>query len=1189
MSTYPSPDHPAPPSADLAGYRPKNSADLDAVADAAIRRARGWLAATRDDDSRGAGRESKATEQLAALVQDPEGVRFTMDFVDRVMRPRDNAVAAKNLRTIAHTPSFLGAADASLLRLGRRLGTALPWVVMPAARAYLRRMVGHLILDAESDSLASLLDEAAARGVQLNLNLLGEAVLGDEEARTRTEATIGLVRNPRVTYVSIKASSLCAQLNHWDFAGCLDRLKDKLRPLYRAARESSPRTFVNLDMEEYHDLELTLSLFTALLSEEEFLDLEAGIVVQAYLPDSLAALARLADFARARRDAGGAPIKIRLVKGANLSMERVTADIHGWPQAPYPTKEETDANYLRMLDYVLQPELADAVRIGVASHNLFTLAAAWELAARRGVTGQLDAEMLQGMAPAQARAVLKVFGRMILYTPVVYAEDFDVAISYLIRRLEENSEKQNFLHALFAPTPPGAPDAMAEQEKRFADAIAGRWRAPLGPRRHQDRNLEADTVNAQEGAASGEGTAGEETPGDRAGAPRTGRFLNEPDTDPALAANRRWARDALASPPGPVETPLITDPEEIEPRVSRARALGHEWAKRDATDRALVLERVAESLVAARGALVSAMAHEAGKTITQSDPEVSEAIDFARYYASRARVLARPHAVFRPRPVTVVVPPWNFPVAIPTGGITAALAAGSAVLVKPAPQVVRCAEIVVEAIRSGLGRAGCDPDLVQLVRADEGPAGRALIAHGDVDQVILTGASDTARLFRSWDPRMRISAETSGKNALIITASADPDLAVADLYQSAFGHAGQKCSAASLAILVGDGATTDRIRDQLVDATRTLEVGPGTRLSTTMNGLIEPPREKLLRGLTRLDAGETWLVRPERLNAEGTLWSPGIRDGVRPGSWFHTHECFGPVLGIMYASSLDEAIDWQNSTGFGLTGGIHSLDDDEIAHWIDRVEVGNAYVNRGITGAIVERQPFGGWKDSAVGPGAKAGGPNYVAQLGEWVDGPLTPLDIDVSLPVQRVLRRLGGAASPLGAEEVEWLWRAAELDALACATEFHRAHDPAALASEANIFRYRPLPGPLRIWLGDGFRPRDVARLLLAGAVTGVGLDIAGPGSRVASLAALGATGRAVTDAGYAAEVRGTRCQRIRVLGAAPEALYEAAVESQSVLLDAPVVADGRQELLAFYREQSVSVTMHRFGIATTTGRLRR
>lgn len=1102
---------------------------VEAILEPAVDRARTWLTASAGGDG------SSATERLADLVRDPAGVSFTMDFVDRVMRPEDNRTAARALRSLDTPPDFLGRLNQTALRLGGLLGPKLPGVVMPAARARMRQMVGHLVLDADGKALNKLLDKAAEEGNQLNLNLLGEAVLGDGEADRRAGRTLQLIENPRVTYVSVKASSLCAQLNPWDLEGNLVRLKDQLRPMYRAAHGNG--TFINLDMEEYKDLRLTIRLFTELLSEPEFTHLEAGIVLQAYLPDSYDALQELAEFAAQRVADGGAQIKIRLVKGANLSMEKVEAEIHGWEQAPYATKAEVDANYVRLLDFILRPGHAGNVRIGVASHNLFTVALAWELALARGVTRQIDAEMLQGMAPAQQDAVRSEVGRMILYTPVVHAEDFDVAVSYLVRRLEENAAEENFLHALFAPDiePPSPMDL---QEQALRRAVADRDSTSAQPRRQQNRQTE---TNRQ--------------------APRTGRFANEPDTDPALRVNRAWALEALVDGPHQIRAGEVTDPAVVEKAVGRARDLAPSWAELSGVQRAEVLDTIADELADARGELVAVMAHEAGKTVDQSDPEVSEAIDFATYYAESARILDRSRARFTPHALTVVVPPWNFPVAIPAGGVLAALAAGSAVIIKPAPQTVACAEVMVDAVHRGLEKHGVDKDLVQFLRADEADAGKRLISHEDVDHVILTGATETAALFRSWRPEMNLSAETSGKNAIIVTPAADPDLAVADIFRSAFGHSGQKCSAASLVIFVGEAGRSKRLRTQLADAVATLRVGPGTDISTTMNGLIEPPGEKLHRGLTRLDTGETWLLEPKQLDEEGRFWSPGIRDNVRPGSWFHTHECFGPVLGIMHAATLDEAIDWQNSTGFGLTGGIHSLDGAEIDHWIDRVEVGNAYVNRGITGAIVQRQSFGGWKNSVIGAGAKAGGPNYVAQLGTWADGEFDHPQAEL---IPEVATLLAEAAAHLSPGDHAWLRAAAELDELAWREEFGREHDLSGLRSEANIFRYRPLPGPLSVRVGPGARERDLWRLKLAGLRAGTGVEVH--------------TGTELSPG-----------SRVRALGEVDPALYEAAAETGSVILDQPVLADGRRELLPFLLEQAVSVTLHRFGVLRPVGSVRR
>ncbi|OFP35775.1 proline dehydrogenase family protein [Corynebacterium sp. HMSC071B10] len=1134
--------------------------DFDAIVEAAAAQAHAWIKETAEDDA-----NDSQTQQLAALLRDDDGVRFTMDFVDRVMRPEDDRVAARALRSITSgiDASFLGQINGLLVGLGAFVGPILPKVVIPAARARLRQLVGHLVLDAESDALNGLLDRAAERGEELNLNLLGEAVLGEGEATDRAERTLALIRNPRVTYVSVKASSMVAQLNPWDFDGSVARVKDRIRPLYRAARDRSPRVFLNMDMEEYHDLHLTIAVFTELLAEEEFRDYEGGIVLQAYLPDTLAALEELAEFARERVAAGGAKIKIRLVKGANLSMERAHAELRGWPQAPYPTKQDVDANYYRLLDTILRPEYADAISIGVATHNLFTAAFAKELASRRNVAHMIDSEMLQGMSPAQQATVRRAYGRQILYTPVVHKEDFDVAVSYLVRRLEENAAPQNFLYALFAPNEPsqaqGELTPLEAQEQVFRNAVATRHEVAAGPRHTQDRAQDAaeDTGRATAAASA-----------------HAGRFFNEPDTDPALHVNRAWALEHLANPPA------INIGEEIHDtgRVDEAVRVGVEkqkaWGALRADERATVLEAIGDVIAKRRGDFIATAAHEAGKTVDQTDPEISEAIDFCAYYADAARRLGDIRARFEPNRLTVVVPPWNFPVAIPTGGVTAALAAGSAGIIKPAPQVTACAKLIVDCIHEAFAAHNIDPDTVQYLRADEADAGKRLITHADVDAVILTGASDTAQLFSSWKPQLNVMAETSGKNALIITPSADPDLAIADLYQSAFGHSGQKCSAASLVILVGAAGDSERLRNQLIDATRTLNVGPGTDITTTMNGLIEAPGDKLRRGLTQLESGERWLLEPKQLDDEGRYWSPGIRDHVKPGSWFHLNECFGPVLGIMHARDLDEAIEWQNSTGYGLTAGLHTLDGEEITYWLDRVEAGNVYVNRGITGAIVQRQPFGGWKKSSVGPGAKAGGPNYVAQMGTWHDIDAPSPGVSVTPRVAELLREF---AEHVSAEDFGWLSRAAEYDELAWQREFGREHDFAGLRSEANIFRYRPLLEPLVCYVGEGFVLRDVYRQLLAATRTGTRLRVIAPDEIAVELRAAGVQ----VDG---SEVTGQPA-RVRVIGRAPESLYG---DIATAVLDGPVLTDGRRELLPYLHEQAISATLHRFGVLRDPAGLR-
>jgi RHH-type proline utilization regulon transcriptional repressor/proline dehydrogenase/delta 1-pyrroline-5-carboxylate dehydrogenase len=430
---------------------------------------------------------------------------------------------------------------------------------------------------------------------------------------------------------------------------------------------------------------------------------------------------------------------------------------------------------------------------------------------------------------------------------------------------------------------------------------------------------------------------------------------------------------------------------------------------------------------------------------------------------------------------------------------------------------------------------------------------------------------ETAELIRSIAPTTSLFAETSGKNALVVMPDADFDLAVADLVKSAFGHAGQKCSAASFAICVGPVATSKRFRRQLVDAARSLIVATPERPEAVMGPLIGAPTEKLRRALTELDAGQRWLLQPRLVDLKTNLWTPGIIDGVQPGSWFHRTECFGPVLGLMAARDLDDAVAMQNAVEYGLTGGIHTLDPLNVARWLERVEVGNAYVNRGITGAIVRRQPFGGWKHSVIGPGAKAGGPNYVAQLGHWRTARDPEIGDDPSL---RVAVLIDGFAPELDPTERASLGRAARSDARAWRTEFALGHDPTDLFCERNEFRYRALP-TIVVRVAAGARPFDVARVLAAATLVDAPMYVSVAPDYPGSPPPRARVGES-TDA-FVAWMQRAHPDRVRLLGAEPA--LRAGLPPTTYLDDRPPVGDGRVELLRYLREQAVSATLHRFG----------
>jgi len=1138
-----------------------NSSELERfeLADETVGTVRRWL------DESSTVPPGRRAARLAGLLKDPDGLAFTIGFVDRVVRPEDLRVAARNLERLSRRiPTFLPWYLRFLILFGGGFAVIAPWPIVPIARRVLRHMVGHLVIDATPHRLDKSLASLRESGVRLNLNLLGEAVLGDGEADRRLLGTRELLARPDVDYVSIKVSSVASQLSMWAFEETVDRVVRRLAPLYEFAAASGAEKFINLDMEEFRDLDLTVAVFRRLLEQPALMSLEAGIVVQAYLPDALPTLQSLTAWANARVSRGGAGIKVRVVKGANLAMEHVDAVMHGWPLATYGSKLETDANYKRVLDWAFTPDNMRAVRIGVAGHNLFDIAFAWHLAKRRGVADRVEIEMLLGMATAQAEAVRRDVGGLLLYTPVVHPRQFESAISYLVRRLEENASTENFMSAVFELD--HNEDLFVREARRFRAALDAVDKAVPSSNRTQDRLRPPASASARE-------------------------FANEPDTDPSIPANRAWGKLVLersaASRLGAktLAAGKVATAATLERRIAATIAAGELWRARSAADRSRVLHDAGDVLAAFRGRLIEVMASETGKTIAEADVEVSEAVDFAHYYAERLHELdSVENAVFEPSKLVVVTPPWNFPVAIPAGSVLAGLASGAPVIIKPAPQAPRCAAVMVEALQE----AGVPAGVLALIDVPEGPLGRQLVSHPAVGRVILTGAFDTARVFRSWRPDMPLLAETSGKNAIVVTPSADLDLAAADIARSAFGHAGQKCSAASLAILVGTVGESARFTRQLVDAVTSMRVGYPQDPRTQVGPIIEPASGKLERALTTLDDGESWLVKPRQLDKTGRLWSPGVRTGVVAGSEFHSTEYFGPVLGIMRAATLDEAIAMQNAGDYGLTAGIHSLDVDEVARWSAKVDAGNLYANRGITGAIVRRQPFGGWKRSSVGASAKAGGPNYLLTLGAWRSVDTKPrsslslrgVDPDIAAVVV-------AAQSGIDFAAFDRVRSAVQSDQRAWTAEYGQSRDVSGLEVERNIFRYRPVPVAIR--LSERASLGDLVRVIAAAARAGSSITVSSAVPLPARLVELLDPGTSALDVGgitvesdaaWLARVPRLAENRIRLIGGSARVLADALGGDPDVAVySGEVTTSGRIELLPFLREQSISVTAHRFG----------
>ena len=1101
---------------------------LDALIDTSTANAASMITNAEKNRSR---REIANRKRFARLFRDDKAIDVTMALTDEVMRISSRKSAAKVLRSAAKDASIdgFGFFNAFGLRFIALASYVAPSFVVAVVHGRVRGLSKDLILAAEPKKLKGHSQVRKSEGINLNINVLGEAVLGDREASERLSRVLEMMRRENVNYVSVKLSAVVSQITPIDYDGSLQRMCERLRVIYREAKASN--VFVNLDMEEFRDLRLTVDVFKKVLSEPEFTSLKAGIVLQAYLPDSHGAFDELLDWSKQRYAEHGSSIKIRLVKGANLAMEHAEAQMHGWVAAPFDSKADVDASYSRLLDISLRPENADAVRIGVASHNLFHVTWALEIARTRGVLDQIDIEMLEGMANAEALAIVKSGQPVLFYAPVTQHDDFAAAVAYLVRRLDENTSDENYLKAAFYIAEDQA--VFEEQKVRFKTSVEKRHTLDTNSRRLVTPHMPPS--DAFENISDGDPTF----PG---------------YVEPVLAAIGKIKTTHLDQIPLVIngeeiltdETELGHDPsnnasvwyrysianaDQVDAAVSGARRATSSWSALSTLERRRILENVSEIMQQERAASIAIMAKDAGKTVSEADPEVSEAIDFARYYADTANHFADSS----PLGVVLVVPPWNFPYAIANGGICAALAAGNTVIFKPAPETVATGWALVQQ----LWRGGVPKDVLQFVPTRDDENGRHLVTHEGIDAVILTGAFATAEMFTAWKPDINLLAETSGKNSLLISSHADIDLAVKDLVQSAFGHAGQKCSAASLAIVEKSIFDNPAFTRQLIDAVESLKVGPGYELSSTVGPIIRTAEANLARAFTTLDDGELWLIKPEKLDDAGLLWHPGVKLGVKPGSWSHQNEWFGPVLGVMVAPDFETALRWQNSVPYGLTAGLHSLDESECQDWIDRVEAGNVYLNRSITGAVVDRQPFGGWKRSSVGPTHKAGGANYVNALRSWP-----------------VLHTHESATASFKT----WWYEVGS-----------RAIDKSNLSVEANIQRYRHTLRSILVRVDDSFTGAE--RLFLEALCS-----LSGAKVLFSCAKALSHIPTATIETIEELVARAEAFSKVRWLStdAAPvRELLEVGISTDR----RPLAQDGHVEGPRWFLEQSVAMTRHRYG----------
>lgn len=1136
-----------------------------------------WMRKLYDESYSGLTKTEKEEQHMyGTMVTTPSDKKFIVRMLDETSQVRDTqklALRVKELIDQYGIPKFLGTWDHFLFKMYQWFAykPLFNWVAVPIIKWRLRRDTSRVIIDAARPHLTEHLATRFKQNIGQNVNLLGEVVLGDGEADKRYYSYLEALKEPDINYISVKISGIYAQTHALNYKECFPELIRRMSELYQTAIDN-PYTdaegvtkpkFINLDMEEYKDAHLTMKLFKDVLSLPQFKNYEAGIVVQSYLPDAWDFQTELLEFARARVAAGGSPIKMRIVKGCNLDMENIVSDLRGWPNPVRPNKTEVDANYLHLIERGLKPENAKVLHIGMASHNLFTISYAYLLTQMYQTPKDCFCfEMLEGMANHVWRAQRKLGNHVILYTPVVKKEHFLNAISYLVRRMDENTAPDNFLTHSFSLKPDTK--EWKDLQQQFIDAYNMKDTITHIPTRTQDRNKPYVGQEPQD------------------------EMINEPDTDFDRFCNQQWVEkifDKWKSSgkmnyeqagwgdwkpgdllPTQIGAELVynqdkvsyydrsqdgdvlvcemsrADKLQVEQILAIAEADAGGWRDTTIEERHQIMYKAANLMGQMRGDLIGSMCAITGKTVEEADVEVSEGIDYCRFYTTTMKKYAALDDIeMKAKGTVLVLSPWNFPCAIPCGGVVAALASGNTCILKPATVAAPVAWLFAKAF----WEAGVPKEALQVIIANH-EATPLLTSSPVIKHIILTGGTETAQNIARTSPLIPLSAETGGKNVMILSAKGDRDHAIMNACRSAFGNAGQKCSACSILLVERSVYEDSEFMEKLKDCASSLKVGGVWNAGNIVGPMITNHNEKLEKAC-QLEGDEEWLIAPEFVDAKKYILKPTVKINVKPDSYTFRTELFAPLLAVTPFDTLEEAVDLVNSLDYGLTSGLQSLDEQEQKYWKNHVKAGNLYINRGITGAVVNRQPFGGMKLSAFGPGLKAGGPNYCAQFMYITDKPDSTTDYKQSY--------------------AQWYEK-----------EFKHARNiQPKIRGEQNVFRYLPVDGGMVLRLFGDETLEQVQMVQLAAQTVGtkltVSLDAANP-----LFDQLEGEKKKENLATFLESMK--HYGRVRVISSRmPDVVAEFAANHDKYIAHSAPVKDGRIELALYIQEQSIANEYHRYG----------
>ncbi len=1117
-------------------------------------------------------KEKSRRKHLAKFSKDPISKHLLFQFADQLFRshhPERQTDQILHLLDVYGIPNSFSFSQRSFLFLFRYLATQLPKVAIFLSQAVLR-CIFRAVIQTKRVTTKAHAKYCRYYHFDLHFHAVAENAIGYADAPQYVKQNIEALANPAVAGNSIKISSLAPNIEPLAGQTTLEHLKGRLRTVYRAAKRHNKSVY--LDMENYTLCYVTFSLFIQLLEEEEFHSLTAGITLQSYLPDSWDLLKKLVFFAKKRTQMGGAPIQIRLVKGAYLSQEQIVASKEGWPQAPFTRKEESDALFKKMLLFVVENNHTPYAHLSIASHNVFDIAFALYLKGEKKLKDDVSFAILQGMAPTVGRTLTLLNQKVAIYSPTVAPKNFSKAIPFLARRLEENTKQEHFLYASFSMHPQS--QTWEAHRQAFLHSLERQSKVDCLTRRSQNRLSDPAPFCA------------------------TTPFDTTPKTDFSLPPNIKWAQTVQKSciTVKHKTIPLVfcgkeqsvgtehtkfrlynyytADADMIKTALGFASRAVSDWQSLTLETRADLLLTVANQLQLHRGACIRAMMLATQKPFKEADLEVSAAIDLLLYYRESAiKLLSIKDLEFSARGVFCVVTFWDSPLLWAVNGISASLVNGNCVLFAPHQESVWVSFILANLF----WQAGVSKNVLQFMPCSIETLA-ATVQSTEMDGMVFTGEAKTAQSFLKERPDLHLLGTTFGKNSIILSDMADKTQAIQGIIQSAFIYSGQKQHRACLLICLAPVYDDAHFLQQLKAAALSLKMGLATDFEAAITPLMTPFSESV-QSLLTLEKGESWLVQPQ-IDHKSNRCSIGIKLGVKKGSLAHSHLPFFPILYVMRATHLQEAIALANSTPYGLSTAIYTLDEREMLQWKRGAFAGNYYINRPLDNPLPLRQPFGGIKMSGFGPPAKIGSPNYLTLFStqKQISIPKEKATVNPWVnQLSKVVEKIDLTAEMLGT------WYASTTSYAFWWQQFKRRIDLGKVVGEDNFLSYAPLTKIL-LRIQEGDQPIDYCRIFAASLTTHAKMRISWDPKNKKEFIPVDwekilpiCTLVEEDHETFLTSTAKFRPNMLRLLQKGSKEIY--AKTTPVPVIDAPVLANGRIELLRYLREESLSIHYERYG----------